>query len=213
MPYKQPSNQDTRGWRPDDTNGRHRVVEPGARTGENRTPIRITDYPDPPTQSRIPERGVPQDNMGNSVSNKGAEREYQYGLALKVDSAPTVPPSSYESVPIDGRGNTPDDVQLHDFEVRPPGRLKRPNSAVVDGASADLASGRVGGIGFDQRAGAQAVEPMTQEFRKTLFVGDGGNPQNIESSGDEDLHHRKGVAPEMQGSARKRQANHKWPDR
>ncbi|MBU1130480.1 hypothetical protein KKE45_04140 [Patescibacteria group bacterium] len=198
MPYTKPSSSDTRGWRPREGG---EEAKKGERCGENETPRKTATMNYPTGDMRQAEKAVTMDNMGNSPSINiktadapriGTPREQ----AITVETAPTVPLSSYEGVNIAGSDGIKLEkgfrTQIADRETRPEGKqFKNDNSAKVAGASAESAKN---GWDISQKnpifnkatiqGGMTATDALMGKSvgaDKGKFEKDGANPSNVES--------------------------------
>jgi hypothetical protein len=138
------------------------------------------------------------DNMGNSPTI-GGKNKTEREQAITVETAPSVPLSSYEGVSPNGPGggialDGGFRVAVHDRELRGTGsgtgKHAAPNAAVTNPKKASI---------------GQAVIPGGFESIKSgQFVGDGSNPSNVESKemGDEIASKQSG---EFKGTVSKRQ--------
>lgn len=163
---------DTRGWKPKETANQAEAPK-GTRCGENETPRAVVDVQYSKDAARVPEMGVSMDNMGNSPSNNGKNITPR-SLAETVDSAPSVPLSSYAGVSVAEGG-----IKLDGgFAVAPAVRElrdKRDHAQTVPNiVTGDITSGH-------PRFNQATIVGGFETIQKELFTGDGSNPKNVES--------------------------------
>jgi hypothetical protein len=190
---------DTRGWKPKDVGNPSEI--PGSRTGENRHAVKAAVWNPPQGLSRVDERGVEMDNMGNAHSNHGPEL-HATREADNVDVAPTVPLSSYEGVNPNGAGGgialaDGFSVTLHERELRPSVSSLAPQSSSVMGSSFEA-------VNKSNPQWKRAVVPggSFENITEDKFTGDGTNPRNVEDMSDKTAVREQG---QFKGTVSKRQ--------
>lgn len=189
---------DTRRWKPKEVDNSSEI--PGSRTGENRHETKQAVWNPPQGLARQEGPGVPMDNMGNAHSNKGAAI-HATREADNVDTAPTVPLSSYEGVDANGAGGGIPladgfSVAPHEREARPWGQLAPQSSAVI-GSSFEA-------INKGNSQWKRAVVPggSFENITEDKFTGDGTNPRNVEDMSDKSAVKQQG---EFKGTVSRRQ--------
>lgn len=171
--------EDTRGWKPKEVKNDAGMAD--ARTGVHRHETREAKISfDAPAHSPVPS-GVPLNNMGNSVENKGAARP-EFPPAMTTDNAPTVPLSSFEGMEIPeggvalsmDAGTQPD---VHPREMRDVyGSDHSPKSSAV------IRSG-MGELSREDKTWKKASIPMSKAQHSAMFESQGSEEGIDEDTG------------------------------
>jgi hypothetical protein len=163
---------DSRGWKPKVKENGSTIA--GARTGVNKGETKLASVTYPNGEMRVNEKGVAMDNMGNSPSNKGAQRPVM-NQAKNVNNMPSVGLSTF-----DGPGGS--------SKVAPADREMREK---VD--HAPISSARIGSMTTTSQSETwkKARLPMGEKHA-SQFTGDGNNPSGVEQKDGEKAIHARG---------------------
>jgi hypothetical protein len=165
---------DSRGWKPKVKENGSTIA--GSRTGVNKGETKLASVNYPNGEMRVNEKGVAMDNMGNSPSNKGAQRPVM-NQAKNVNNIPSVGLSTFDGLSGSSK------VASADREMR-----EKTDHAPVS-------SSRIGSMETTSKAPtwSKARLPMGEKHA-SQFTGDGNNPSGAEQKDGEKADHARGKA-------------------